>query len=127
MPFQGRFPPAKQSRLVGHDFNEDPVSHARVANQRFDRGNFHEPYVLLLSVTALRPKSKSLPLSPKYLFLTPLASTNPCGDSRRRKALTLQNPEHCSAVVLPICRDVRYQPLLEGGFLIFPWCGSQIQ
>jgi hypothetical protein len=41
VPFERCFAPAIESGLVGEDFDEDPVSHAGVADERFDFRNFH--------------------------------------------------------------------------------------
>ena len=42
MPFQRRFTPAEQPRLIGDDLDEHPVAHPGVADERFDAGDFHE-------------------------------------------------------------------------------------
>ncbi len=42
VPLERRFAPAPQTGLVGEDFDEDPVAHAGVADERFDLGDFHE-------------------------------------------------------------------------------------
>ena len=41
VPFQRRFTPAKQPRLIVSDFDKDPVAHPRMADKRFNRGDFH--------------------------------------------------------------------------------------
>jgi hypothetical protein len=42
VPFKGGFTPTPEARLVGNDFDKDPVAHARVADQCLDSGYFHE-------------------------------------------------------------------------------------
>src|SRR5262249_5178499 len=41
MPFQGRFAPAEQARLVGLDLDENPVAHPRIADRGLDGGDLH--------------------------------------------------------------------------------------
>ncbi len=41
VPFQRRFAPAEQPRLIGDDFDEHPVPHPGMADERFDGGDFH--------------------------------------------------------------------------------------
>ena len=41
VPFQSRLAPAKQTILVRHDFDKDPVSHASVTDESFDPGYLH--------------------------------------------------------------------------------------
>ena len=41
VPFERRFAPAPQARLVGQDLNEDPVAHAGMADECFDLGDLH--------------------------------------------------------------------------------------
>ena len=41
VPFEGRFAPAEESRLIRFDFDEDPVSHPRVTDEGADGGDFH--------------------------------------------------------------------------------------
>lgn len=47
VPFEGRFPPAKQSWLVGDNFDEHPVPHASMANECFDTSDFHRDGLFL--------------------------------------------------------------------------------
>ena len=42
VPFERRLAPAPQPGLVGQDFDEDPVAHPRVADERFDGGDLHD-------------------------------------------------------------------------------------
>ena len=42
VPLEGSLAPAKQPRLIGFHFDEDPVAHARVADDRFDCGDLHD-------------------------------------------------------------------------------------
>jgi hypothetical protein len=41
VPFQRGLTPTVKSGLVGQDFDEYPVSHAGVADERFDFCDFH--------------------------------------------------------------------------------------
>src|SRR5207249_2458771 len=41
MPFESGFAPAVEARLVGDDFDKDPVPHPGVADVRFDLADFH--------------------------------------------------------------------------------------
>jgi hypothetical protein len=41
MPFQRRFAPAKQARLVRKNFYKDPIAHTGMTNKRFDCSDLH--------------------------------------------------------------------------------------
>ena len=41
VPFKGGLAPAHEARLVGENLHEDPVPHPGVADERFNRGDFH--------------------------------------------------------------------------------------
>jgi len=41
LPLEGRFAPTVEPRLIGFDFNEDPVPHVGIDNQRRNPGDFH--------------------------------------------------------------------------------------
>ena len=41
MPLQRRFAPTKEPRLVGDDFDKNPITHASMANKRLDFGDLH--------------------------------------------------------------------------------------
>jgi hypothetical protein len=41
VPFESGFAPAVQAGLIGKDFDEYPVAHSRMADVRFDFGDFH--------------------------------------------------------------------------------------
>jgi hypothetical protein len=41
VPLERRFAPADETGLIGHDLDEDPVPHSRVADEGFDGGDFH--------------------------------------------------------------------------------------
>ena len=41
VPFQRGLAPAEKPRLVSFDFDENPIPHARMANEGADRGDFH--------------------------------------------------------------------------------------
>ena len=41
VPFERRLTPSPQARLIGGDFDENPVAHPGVADEGLDVGNFH--------------------------------------------------------------------------------------
>lgn len=45
MPFERRFTPSKQARLIRDDFDEDPVSHPRMTNEGLDSLDLHTSFV----------------------------------------------------------------------------------
>ncbi len=57
VPLERGFPPAPKTWLVGEDFDEHPVTHAGVAHERFDLGNFHE--VIRINEFPLRQRRAS--------------------------------------------------------------------
>ena len=42
VPFQSRFAPADEARLIGNHFDEDPVSHSSMTDKRFDGCDLHD-------------------------------------------------------------------------------------
>jgi hypothetical protein len=41
VPFQRRFTPPVEPRLVGDDFDKNPIAHSGVTNVRLNRSDFH--------------------------------------------------------------------------------------
>src|SRR5664279_145555 len=41
VPLQRRLAPPPQPGLIGQDFDKDPIAHPRIADMRFNAGDFH--------------------------------------------------------------------------------------